>query len=237
MNRISPVCKLVGAIAFVAAVVATPRHQWWAFAVDAAVVGAIAVLGRLPLRHVARRLLIEVPFLAFAVAMPFAGGGPKLHVLGLRLSEPGLWAAWGIVTKGTLGVMTMIVLASTTPAVELIGALERLRVPRTLTGIAAFMLRYANVLGDELQRMQIARVSRGGRERWLWQTGAVASTAGALFVRSYERGERVFVAMTSRGFNGAMPSLETDRDDNRWLICLLPAAIAGVAAALAWITS
>jgi cobalt/nickel transport system permease protein len=231
------VCKLVGSIAFVAAVVATPRHQWWAFAVDGVVIGSVAAFVRLPWRRVARRLVIEVPFLAFAAAMPFVGGAPKVHVAGLRLSEPGLWAAWGIVAKGTLGVLTMVVLASTTPAVELIGALERLHVPRTLTSIAAFMIRYANVLGDELQRMHIARVSRGARERWVWHAAAVASTAGALFVRAYERGERVYMAMASRGFAGAMPRLDADARRQRWLVSLSPAALAGITAALAWIAA
>ena len=52
-----------------------------------------------------RRLRIEVPFLGFAVFLPIVGSSPRVDVLGLGLSEPGLWAAWNIVAKGTLGVV------------------------------------------------------------------------------------------------------------------------------------
>ena len=53
--------------------------------------------------------------------------------------------------------------------------------------------------------MGVARQSRGYDPRWLWQARAVASSAGTLFVRSFERGERVHLAMVSRGYAGAMP--------------------------------
>ena len=112
-------------------------------------------------------------------------------MLGLRLSEPGLWAAWNIVVKGTIGV------AARRDGVDDVGAilrLERLRVPRTGV-ITAFMVRYGDVIGDELRRMRIARESRR-RMSWSGQP-AVATSAGALFVRSYERGERVYLAMAS----------------------------------------
>ena len=51
--------------------------------------------------------------------------------------------------------------------------------------------------------MRRARLSRGHDPRFLWQVGATARGVGALFVRSYERGERVHLAMLSRGFDGA----------------------------------
>ena len=75
----------------------------------------------------------------------------------------------------------------------------------------AFMIRYGDVVTDEMSRMRIARESRGGRARWLWQARATATSAGALFVRSYERGERVYLAMESRGYTGSMPSLRRRR--------------------------
>ena len=64
------------------------------------------------------------------------------------------------------------------------------------------MVRYGDVIGDELRRMRIARESRGAGGSRLGQARAVATSAGALFVRSYERGERVYLAMASRGYVG-----------------------------------
>ena len=88
---------------------------------------------------------------------------------------------------------------------ELLVGLERLRVPRVFVAITGSMMRYAEVITGEMRRMKIARQSRGYEPRWMWQSKAVASSAGALFVRSYERGERVHLAMLARGFTGTMP--------------------------------
>ena len=68
----------------------------------------------MPLLSVAQRLVIEVPFLLFAVLLPIVGREPRVDVLGVSLSEAGLWAAWNIVIKGTIGVAATVVLASTT---------------------------------------------------------------------------------------------------------------------------
>ena len=95
--------------------VATPREAFWAFAPYAAVVVAVAAAGAgVPLRTLLRRLRIEVPFLALRLFLPIVGASPRVDVLGVSLSEPGLWAAWNIVAKGTLGVAASIVLAATT---------------------------------------------------------------------------------------------------------------------------
>ena len=205
LHRLPAQCKLAATVLFVFAVVATPREQFWAFGVHAVLVVLAAGIGRVPLRSVARRLVIEVPFLLFAVLLPIVGREPRVDFLGMSLSEAGLWAAWNIIVKGAIGVAASIVLASTTTIPQILDGLERLRVPRVMVAITGFMIRYGDVLGDEVRRMSIARQSRGGRGGRLGQVRALASTAGALFVRSYERGERVYLAMESRGYSGTMP--------------------------------
>jgi cobalt/nickel transport system permease protein len=210
VHRARPDVKIAAAVASIAAVVATPREAVWAFGLHAAVVvGAVAAAG-LPLGLVARRMRIELPFLAFAVFLPVVGGDPRLDVLGsISLSEPGLWAAWNVVAKGTLGVAVSVVLAATTTVPDLLRGLERLRVPRVITSIAGFMVRYLTVVVDEGRRMHVARQSRGYDPRWFWQARGVAASAGTLFVRAFERGERVHLAMLSRGYTGTMVRLDT----------------------------
>jgi cobalt/nickel transport system permease protein len=206
VHRLAPECKLVATVLFVFAVVATPREAVWAFALDALIVVVVAMIARVPLGRLARRLVIELPFLAFAIFLPFVGRGPDVQVWFLTLSEPGLWGAWSIVVKGTLGVAASSLLTATTPVPELLKALQRLRIPKPVVGIASFMVRYGEVLAGDLRRMRIARLSRGDDPRWLWQITGIARTSGALFVRSYERGERVYIAMLARGY-GFAPDL------------------------------
>jgi cobalt/nickel transport system permease protein len=235
LHRAPPQCKIAASLLFVLAVVATPREAVWAYGAYALLLIGLARVGRVPLPLLARRLVIEVPFVLFAVLLPVVGQGERVEVLGLPLAREGLWAAWNILVKGTLGVTASLILAATTPVPELLRGLERLRLPRAFTTIAGFMVRYADVIADELRRMRIARLSRGYDPRWIWQARAVAATAGALFIRSYERGERVYLAMVSRGYAGSMPVLEELAATRRqWLAALAVPAAAAVVALTAW---
>jgi cobalt/nickel transport system permease protein len=234
LHRLPAQCKLAATVLFVFAVVATPREQFWAFGVQAGLVLLAAVIGRVPILSVVRRLVIEVPFLVFAVLLPIVGRGPRVEVLGVNLSEAGLWAAWNIVIKGTIGVAASIVLASTTTIPQILDGLERLRVPRVIVAITAFMIRYGDVISDEVRRLSIARQSRGGRGGRFGQVRVLASTAGSLFVRSYERGERVYLAMESRGYAGTMPVRGGAAPRGAWAMCLLWPAAAALVAIVAW---
>jgi len=216
-------------------VVATPRTAVWAFACHAVLVVGSASLARVPPSFLVRRLSLELPFIAFALFLPFVAAGPSIDVGPLSLSRAGLWGAWGVIAKATLGLAASILLAATTPATEILRGLERLRTPRALTAIAGFMVRYADVVTGEVRRMSVARQSRAYDPRWLWQARAVASSAGALFIRSYERGERVYLAMVSRGFNGTLPAVPTPAAPGReWLAALVVPALAAAAAATGW---
>jgi cobalt/nickel transport system permease protein len=103
-------------------------------------------------------------------------------------------------------VLAAIVLAASTRPADLLAGLDRLRLPRTLVAIVAFMLRYAGVVASDLQRMRVARASRGFTGGRLGHLRIEAAGVGALFVRTYERGERVHQAMVARGYTGTMPS-------------------------------
>lgn len=208
VHALPPHCKLAAVFCFVLLVVSTPREAVWAFGLYALLLVAVAGAARVPYGHLLKRLLIEVPFVAFAVLMPFVAQGPYTEVWGLSLSTSGLWAAWNILAKGTLGVAASVILASTTELRELLLGLQRLRLPPMLVQIASFMIRYGDVITDEMRRMRVARLSRGFRARGVRQWGVLAKSAGALFIRSYERGERVHLAMVSRGYTGTMPAID-----------------------------
>ncbi|BBZ75250.1 cobalt ECF transporter T component CbiQ [Mycolicibacterium anyangense] len=232
--------KIAGLVAFVLAVVATPREMIWPFALYAVIVLVVWRVARIPLRWILPRMLIEAPFLVLAVLLPFAEGGQRVHVAGLQLSVAGLWAAWGIVVKGTLGVAASLTVAATTSARELPLALSRLGVPGLITSMLVLMIRYIDLLSAEISRMRMARISRGDSPRALHQAGAIAKGVGALFLRSYERGERVYLAMTSRGFDGRVPELaivgaRPRATSVQWIGALTPAAAAITVAGAAWI--
>ena len=140
--------------------------------------------------------------------MPFFGTGAKIQVGPFDLYREGIIAGSGIVVKGTLGVLTAIILSTSTTAREILRGLERLRLPALMVQIASFMLRYVNVVNDEMERMKVARESRGFEATGIKHWKVLATAAGALFIRSYERGERVHLSMLSRGYDGVLPQEE-----------------------------
>lgn len=197
LHRAPAECKVLATVLFVVAVALIPRGELvWPYALDAALLAAVAVAARTSPALLAGRLAIEVPFVLFVVLLPFVAG------------HEGLWLAFGITAKATLAVLATGVLAWTTPAPEILRGAERLGVPRQMTAIAGFALRYLQVLLDDLRRMRLARVLRGDDPRWLWQARGTGRTVGALAVRTFERGERVHIAMLARGYDGRMPALD-----------------------------
>ena len=149
--------------------------------------------------------MIEVPFAIFAVLLPFVATGPRTDVLGLSVSEPGLVAAGGLLMKGTLGVLASLTLAATTEPADVLRGLQRLRMPDLIVQIMGFMIRYLDVVTGEMSRMLVAMRSRGCDPRSPRHWPMLARSLGALFIRSYERGERVHLAMLARGYTGTLP--------------------------------
>jgi cobalt/nickel transport system permease protein len=205
IHRLPPEVKIVAAFSFVFAVAVTPREAFWAFGLDAAALLLVMRIAGVRPRFVLLRLAVIVPFLFAALLLPFVASGERIEVLGVPLAVEGLWGAWNVVAKASLGAATSITLAATTEVPRLLRGLERLKVPAVLTQIATFMVRYLEVVTGEVDRQRSAMVARGYDPRWLWQARAIAASAGALFVRSYERGERVHAAMLARGYDRAMP--------------------------------
>ena len=233
VHRLPPEVKIVATVLFTIVVVVTPREEFLAFAGYAALIALVAAAARIRPGWLLKRATIELPFVLLAVALPFAGHGERITWLGMSLSVDGLYGAFNIFAKGTLGVLASLLLAGSTTMRDLILGLDRLRVPTVFTQIATFMLRYLDILTDDARRMRIARLSRGYDPRFLWQVKAFAVSIGALFLRAFERGERVYLAMLSRGYTGRLPRPEgAPASARQWAAsALLPVAAAGIALA------
>jgi cobalt/nickel transport system permease protein len=109
-----------------------------------------------------------------------------------------------MLVRAWLCLIVMLMLVATTPWAKLLGALEWLRVPRVLLWILAFMYRYLFVLSDELARMRRAKQARTFRRNWWWELELTAHFVGVLFIRAFERAERVHAAMCARGWHGEL---------------------------------
>src|SRR5437879_2895973 len=117
---------------------------------------------------------------------------------------------------------------------ELLQALARLRVPAIFVTLMALMLRYLGLLEGEAARMMRARDLRGMPPTVRQRAHVAGCMVGSLFLRSFERAERVSVAMQSRGFTGLLPPPPPRPLGARCVLALAATLVAQ--ALLVWVT-
>jgi cobalt/nickel transport system permease protein len=215
LYRADPRVKILIAVLFAFAVTTVPEGNWPAYAGFGALASLAIVLSKLPPLLVLRRALVALPFVAAAIPLIFTREGETIFtvpLVGWTASAEGLTAVASILLKSWLSILLAVVLTSTTPPIDLIRGLERLRVPRVLAATVFFMYRYLYVIGGEGQRMVRARDSRsaampdgtksGGSIGW--RARVLGNMVGSLFLRSFERSERIHAAMQARGYDGTI---------------------------------
>jgi len=187
VHRLPAAVKLVAALAIVVLLTWVPRGEWGWLQAAGAFLLAVTGLAGLPWGFVIRRLLFAELFVVGVAVMSL-------------LQPDGLRLFLFLVAKSTLCLLTMVLLANTTPFAELLRVLKAARVPALLVTTLSLMYRYMFVLLGEGQRMRRARLSRTftGRQARSWRTRA--SVLGQLFIRSSERAERIYGAMCARGW-------------------------------------
>ena len=214
IHRLDPRTKLITTLLFILVVALTPPNSWSAFALYFAVIATLLLLSKVPIFYVFKRSLVIMPFvLMIAIFVPFfkegeVAGSYNLWLWQVSVTYSGLQVLSNILAKAWLSILSLILLTSTTKMAGLLKGLEQLRMPRVMVMILSFMYRYLFVLVDEVMRMKQARDSRNFGGKRLWQIRTIGNMIGTLFIRSYERGERVYAAMVARGFDGQTRTLD-----------------------------
>jgi cobalt/nickel transport system permease protein len=201
LHRLDPRVKLVGTLLFVVAVVATPVGRWRPLAAEGLALALAVGLSGVPPRELLRRWLAFL-VLVGALAAMVAAAHPRRAELGT------LGVAATIVAKNSLAFLAMLLLADVTPLRTLLVALRRLGAPPVLVATLQFMHRYLYVLAGELDRMVQARRARTFRRSGRLDWGPLTGLIGVLFLRAFERGERVHAAMVARGWDGTIRTLD-----------------------------
>jgi cobalt/nickel transport system permease protein len=208
IHRLDPRAKLIGLAGVTLVAVSAPLRAWPAYAACAVVLIMIAAVARVHPRTLWTRARVVLPLVLFvAVFVPFVREGDPVDLGPFTVSEQGLATFATVGAKAILGTLSAVLLGATTSFPDVLHALERLRAPRLLVLIAAFMYRYLFVIVEEVARMRAALAARGYAPRHALQAAAIGRVATALFLRTYERAERVHLAMLARGWNETMPRL------------------------------
>jgi cobalt/nickel transport system permease protein len=219
LHRLDPRIKVVVAIAFIISNALLPDGAWMAFGLAWLFVLLASALSDLGLGYTFRRSFIVLPFAFVAVTVLFSIPGKpvsQFHFMmwDFTVTDAGLLRFVSIVIRSWISVQIAILLVAVTRFPDLIHAFEHLRVPAILTTIIAFLYRYLFVLSDEVIRLLRARQSRSAAAAGqrsgggvLWRARVSGNMAGQLFLRSYERSDRIYNAMLARGYAGQLLTL------------------------------
>jgi len=224
-------------VGFILALSLLPVGSFLALAIAWLAVMAMSVVARLGPWRIIRGSFVALPFVLAAFPLLFTKHGDPLGSLDLglftlTLSGEGLRIVATITLKSWISVQAATLLVFSTPFHDLLEGLARLRLPKLMVAIISLMYRYLAVLTGEASRMMRARSSRmatvegAKRPGVRWQARVVGNMVGALFIRSYERSERVYLAMQSRGYSGHIAHVhERPLSNLAWLTLVAGAAL------------
>ena len=176
-------------------------------------IGLLA-MSRIPISFVLRRLRWVFLFLTpFVLIMPLTVPGRDIWRYSfLSPSYEGLSLASLIFLKAISIVLLVFPMFGTAPFHTSMKALERLRFPARFVQIILFTYRYIFVFFEEIRRTNNAAKTRGFEVKTRWHTfRTLGNFIGVLLVRSFERTERLYNAMISRGYTGKLVTLSNFR--------------------------
>lgn len=218
--------KLVLTVALIVCAALLPVGSTLALLALTALVWAAIIASGVGLSTILKRSLLALPFLLVVVTVIFSLPGRPIFRLPLGFvtltaTDAGLLRFVTIVWKSWISMQAALLLTATTHFLDVLRALQALHMPKIIVALMSFMYRYLFILVEEAQRLLRARDCRsaalegaGGGSVW-WRAQVTGRLVGTLFLRSFERSERIYVAMLSRGYTGELRSLRTQALDRR----------------------
>lgn len=212
LQRINPQVKLGVIVAFILSAVAVRMIS--PLAILLATIVILCVLSEIPLKFFFVRATVFIPIFATAIALPllFITPGRSLAEVGyaglvVKVTVEGVYRALQFTFRIWVCVASLILLVLTTKFSRLIQVMKSFKVPSIFVTMTAITYRFIFIFINEAYRMALAKESRTvAKEPWRQAIKSFANMITTLFIRSYERGERVYLAMMSRGYSGTVKS-------------------------------
>jgi cobalt/nickel transport system permease protein len=226
-HHLDPRVKVVCTVIFILSNALLPDGAWLAFVLAWLFLLLANFLSQLGLGYTLKRSIVALPFAFIAITVLFSIPGRtvldfQFLMWHASITDAGLLRFVSILIRSWLSVQMAILLVATTRFPDLIHALEHLRIPAILTTIIAFLYRYLFVLTDEVFRLLRARESRSAASTGkrvgggvIWRAKVAGHMAGQLFLRSYERSDRIYQAMVARGYSGHLYTLNAHEMKSR----------------------
>jgi cobalt/nickel transport system permease protein len=221
-HRLAPPTRILCVLLLLLAIVLTPNGQWLTWCVYGVAILGMLLISQVPLWVLCQRIAVESAFVGVVLlGTLFRTGGEVLWQWGwLQITTTGLMILGSVSFKALLSLLLLNMLTLTTPVPLLLQALAVLRMPPLLIAILASMYRYLGLLLEAFNAMRCAALSRNLMGRSHWQRLVVGNMIGSLFIRTYERGDRIYQAMLSRGYEGVPPAVEAAKTEGHDVVAL-----------------
>ncbi len=174
----------------------------------------LLLFSKVSIGYFAKRVLLILPFGGFiAVFQPFIKPGLILYTLplGLTISYEGIIFGILLISRLIVCLSAVVLLSSITPLDTIVNSMRKLGFPKEMSMILSMTVRYLFVFFDELDTIRNAQKSRSfdiwnKKTSYLWRIKQIGYTIMMLFLNSFEKGERVYYSMLSRGYIGEATS-------------------------------
>jgi cobalt/nickel transport system permease protein len=195
-------------------VAATSRSLWVSLVVLAVAVSTALFAARVPKRTYALAVVGPMTFVAVGaipIALTFGGRPTDVDVLAslgpVSLTSTGLYAAAAVAVRSAAAMAAMTLLAATTPMVDLLAGLRRLRVPEVLVDIAGLVYRMLFTLMDSVLAVREAQAARLGFVDGRTARRSMGLMAGSVLGRAWQRSRRLEEGLRGRGYAGSLRTL------------------------------
>lgn len=160
------------------------------------------------LKDALMRVLLILPFgLFIAIFQPFIQPGEILYSLpfGINITLEGIAFAQLLLSRLVISITSIVLFSYITPMKDIAEAFRRLHMPPEFAMIFSLFVRFLFLFYDELNTIRQAQASRcfslSNKTPYLWKVKQMGYLFLMMFLRAYDRGEKVYESMASRGYN------------------------------------
>ncbi len=207
LQSINPIAKLVSVVTMIVASLFIFNLEYLLLICFVPII--LAVASQIPLRQFFSRtafiflfaVIISIPPLFLTAGTPIASA--NVGITTLTITVQGLNSFLVFIVRVWFCVASLITLVLSTGFDKLLRLCSSLKVPNIVIQLFALTYRYFFISIHEAQSVLIAKEARtyvNKNNMNLQSLRDLGSVLSSLFIRAYERSERVYLAMKARGF-------------------------------------
>lgn len=197
------------------------------------VMGIITVfVGKTPLRLFLKLLTIPLTFLIIGILTITINYSinPDNFIISINIfggfigvSKLGIYKALVLFFKVLASVCCLYFLSLSTPMVDILAVLEKLKVPSIMIEMMSLIYRFIFILLETVDTMFIAQNSRLGYSNIKSSYKSLGALISSLFIRSFKRANDMYTSLESRGYDGELNVIldEYTNDKTIYIITIL----------------